>query len=107
MVPKIWAPYSLALVGLEAVHVVGASDAPGTQELQQVDLHWGLHKHKIILGHSEAGTMEKKGWLKSLMKDQIHSKTHMDTPVHVGRLKPLSTGELHHHLGLLNGIRFI
>lgn len=51
--------------------------------------------------------MEKKAWLKSLMTDQIQSQTHVGTPVHVGGLKPLSTGELHHHLGLLNGIRFI
>lgn len=31
----------------------------------------------------------------------------LHTPVHIGGLEPLSTGELHHHLGLLNGIRFI
>ena len=43
------------LVGLEAVHIVGPPDAPGTQELQQVDLHGGLHKDKVVLGHAEAG----------------------------------------------------
>lgn len=32
---------------------------------------------------------------------------HAAAPVHVGGLEPLSTGELHHHFGLLNGIRFI
>lgn len=63
-VPIIWTPHSLALVGLEAVHVVGASDAPGAQELQQVDLHWGLHEHKIVLRHPEAGTMEEESMVK-------------------------------------------
>lgn len=29
------------------------------------------------------------------------------TPVHIRGLEPLGTGELHHHLGLLNGVRFI
>lgn len=42
-------PYALTLVGLEAVHVVGAADAPRTQELQQVDLHRRLHKHEVVL----------------------------------------------------------
>lgn len=51
--------------------------------------------------------MEKKARLEPLITDQILSKTHVDTPVHVGGLKPLSTGELHHHFGLLYGIRFI
>lgn len=48
--------------------------------------------------------MVKKAWLNSLTTDRIQSKTHADTPVHVGGLKPLSTGELHHHFGLLDGI---
>lgn len=41
--------YSLGLIGLEAVHVVGASDAPGAQELEQVDLHWCLHEDKVVV----------------------------------------------------------
>lgn len=40
--------YPLALIGLKAVHVVGASDAPGTQEFQQVDFHRSLHKDKVV-----------------------------------------------------------
>lgn len=46
--------YSLFLIGLETVHVVGASDAPGAQELQQVDLHRGLHEDKVVVWHAEA-----------------------------------------------------
>lgn len=47
-------PYPENLVGLKAVHVVGASDAPGTEELQQVDFHRGLHKDKVVLRHAKA-----------------------------------------------------
>ena len=46
-------------VGLEAVHVVGPPDAPGTQELQQVDLHRRLHEDEVVVGHAEAGKVEK------------------------------------------------
>lgn len=46
--------YSLALIGLETVHVVGAADAPSTQELQQVDFHRGLHEDKVVVWHAEA-----------------------------------------------------
>lgn len=47
------APYSLALIGFEAVHVVAATDTPGTQELQQVDFHRSLHKDKVVVCHAE------------------------------------------------------
>lgn len=44
-------------------------------------------------------------------KNNTESRTqthrHVDTPVHVGRLESLIAGELHHHLGLVNQIRFI
>lgn len=55
-------PYALALVGLKTVHIVGAPDAPGTQELQQVDLHGGLNKYKVVFGHAEA-RIDKSGRL--------------------------------------------
>lgn len=108
--------YSLVLIGLETVHVVGASDAPGTQEFQQVDFHWGLHKDKVVVWHAEAEIVKER------MSEFWHSVTLITykmyywqrscamivhTPVHIGGLEPLSTGELHHHLGLLNGIRVI
>lgn len=41
--------YPLVLIGLKAVHVVGAPDAPGTQEFQQVDFHGGLHKNEVVV----------------------------------------------------------
>lgn len=44
-------------------------------------------------------------------KNNTESRTqthrHVDTPVHVGRLESLIAGELHHHLGLVDRIRFI
>jgi hypothetical protein len=46
--------YPDVLVGLEAVHVVGPSEAPGRQKLKQVNLHRLLHKHKVVLCHPEA-----------------------------------------------------
>lgn len=55
--------YSLALVGLKAVHVVGATDAPGTQEFQKVDFHRSLHKDKVVVCHAEA-EIEKETVLK-------------------------------------------
>lgn len=76
----VWT-YALALVGLEAVHIVGASDAPGAQELEQIDFDRRLHEDEVVFRHAEA--------------------------VNVGGLEPLGAGELHHHLGLLNGVRFV
>lgn len=105
--------YSLALIGLEAVHVVGASDAPCTQEFQQVDFHRRLNKYKIVFWHAEA----KLEYERMLSKSQIRyprkcwQKAHggccLHIPVHIGGFEPLSTGKLHHHLWLLNRIRFI
>lgn len=44
-------------------------------------------------------------------KNNTESRTqthrHVDTPVDVGRLESLIAGELHHHLGLVDRIRFI
>lgn len=57
-----WHPYALALIGLKTIHVVGATDAPSTQELQQVDLHRGLHKYKVVFRHAEA-RMDQSGWM--------------------------------------------
>lgn len=54
------ASYSLALIGLKAVHVVGASDAPGAQELQQVDFHRSLHEDKIVVRHTKAEIEENR-----------------------------------------------
>lgn len=53
-IKKNQSSYSLALIGLKTVHVVGASDAPRAQEFQQVDFHGGLDKYKIVLWHAEA-----------------------------------------------------
>lgn len=41
------------------------------------------------------------------MSNGLGAVVYRHTPVHIGGLEPLSTGELDHHLGLLNGIRFI
>lgn len=42
------------LVGLEAVHVVGSPKTPGGEELEEVDFHWGLHKHNVVWGQPKA-----------------------------------------------------
>lgn len=46
--------YPHGLVGLEAVHVVGSPQAPGGEELEQVDFHRGFNKHDVVRGQSEA-----------------------------------------------------
>lgn len=46
--------YPHGLVGLEAVHVVGSPQAPGGEELEQVDFHRGFNKHNVVRGQSEA-----------------------------------------------------
>jgi hypothetical protein len=51
-------PDTKNLIGLKAIHVVGASDAPGTQELK-VDFHRGLHEDNVVLRHAKTkGDME-------------------------------------------------
>lgn len=102
----------MALIGLKAVHVVGATDAPGTQKFQQVDLHGGLHKYKVVIRHAKARKRSKcqnvtLGFSASECFKAASIDYSLRTPVHVGGLEPLSTGKLHHHLGLLNGVRFI
>lgn len=46
-------PYPHTVIEFKAVHVCCSSDAPRWQELEQVDLHWWLHKHKIVFCHTE------------------------------------------------------
>lgn len=47
-----------SLVGFKAVHVSGSSDAPSRQELDQVDLHGRLHKHKIVVAHTKTAVRQ-------------------------------------------------
>lgn len=42
------------LVGLKAVHVVGSPEAPGGEELEEVDLHRGFDKYDVVWGQAKA-----------------------------------------------------
>lgn len=46
--------YPHGLVGLKAVHVIGSPEAPGGEELEEVDLHRGFNKYDVIWGQAKA-----------------------------------------------------
>jgi len=46
-------PYPHGLVGLKAVHVVGSPEAPGGEELEEVDLHRGFDKYNVVWGQAK------------------------------------------------------
>lgn len=51
--------YAFLLIRLKAVHIVGSSNTPGTQEFQEIDFNRCLHKDKVVLCHPKTTEKER------------------------------------------------
>lgn len=73
--------YPHGLVGLKAVHVVGSPEAPGGEELEEVDLHRGFNKYDVIWGQAKAvGTHRAHGAQCSTGRSTELNATAMQAP---------------------------
>ena len=107
---KTWIYSSLLLLGSHWTRSSPCSWSPGCSRRSGTSAGWSSPASP----QRQSSFLTCRSWnqrgddITTLCDHRRHIRKNKNhTPVHVGGLEPLGTGELHHHLGLLDGIRLI